>query len=481
MFVRCAEWPARFKAGLLALLATGLMVACGGGTSTTVTYSGPGLLPGTAPVAEAVQSNPTGPNTTEVLVDSGPPGFGALGTANVPYVTVTVCAPGSSTACVTIDHVILDTGSYGLRVLSSKVGALGLPSVQLTSGAVTGAAVECYQFVLGGLWGPLAQADVLIGGEKASQIPIQLIDDQGLAGPGPTADCLVAASNLLLTSASALQGNGVLGVGAAGVDCGQVCAQGNYSVVKYHPPYYVCPDAVALNCQPTAIANDQQVQNPVAHFDANADGTRDNNGTIISMPGLPVLGAGAARGRLVFGIGTQANNQITVAASANTIYADINAANYDTTYLSFTATVGNQSYSQSYIDSGSNAYFFDDAALSLTCDANDPKTPGGWYCPKDAQGRNTTLNRQATFTDVDGNAVAVSFSLTSADALFGAVNPLTGGRSTAFANLSGTAGQGGLSFVWGMPFFYGRSVYTSIWDVPKCSAGTRLYCPWNAF
>ena len=37
-----------------------------------------------------VLSEPTGSNTTEVIVDSGPPGF-SLGSTNVPYVTVKVC------------------------------------------------------------------------------------------------------------------------------------------------------------------------------------------------------------------------------------------------------------------------------------------------------------------------------------------------------------------------------------------------------
>ena len=82
-----------------------------------------------------------------------------MGAANIPYVTVRVCAP-NSTNCVTIDHVFLDTGSYGLRVLKSSVVALALPPVTLAANAAlqarAGTAVECYAFVLGGLWKALS-------------------------------------------------------------------------------------------------------------------------------------------------------------------------------------------------------------------------------------------------------------------------------------------------------------------------------------
>lgn len=442
-----------------------VLVACGGGNSTQVTYSGPGTLPGVAPVAVVVQAEPTGPNTTEVLVT----GEFAPGAANIPYVTVTVCTPGSSSQCATIDHVILDTGSYGLRVFSSKVQALGLPAVQLTASPINGTAVECYPFVVGGLWGPLAYADVLIAGESASNIPVQLIDDLGRTGTGPTADCLAATNNQVLTSAvgaafaPGLQANGVLGVGMVGVDCGATCRNGNYA--GGHVQYYVCPDSATVNCTPAAIPDALQTQNPVVHFAVN------KNGTIISLPPLPTLGAGKARGRLVFGIGTQTNNQPT--GSANTLYVDTDPANFLTTYLYVTTTLGSQSYIQSYIDSGSNALFFDDASLSKQCQVNSGVSQGGWYCPAQA------ANLLANLSDLDpkGNLAAVNFTVYSADALFN--TPSTG---SAFSNLAGAVGQGKQSFVWGLPFFYGRSVYTSIWGQSLSDGkGGSHNGPWYAF
>lgn len=472
---RLAAWLA---GGMLAVAAA--LGGCGGGTTTQVTFSGPGLKPGDAPVAEAAVTTPTGSNTTEIVVDAGPATGFSLGAANIPYVTVTVCAPGSNTACATIDHVILDTGSYGLRVLKSKVATLGLPPVTLAANAAltvptpAGTAVECYPFVVGGLWGPLARADVLIGGETASQIPVQLIDDTGTAGFGPPADCLAATNNQVLASATALQANGVLGVGMVSLDCGASCdplpdpatglADNRY--LGSHVQYYVCPDANSANCLPAAIPSSQQLQNPVVHF---ASG--NNNGTLISLPALPTLGAGLARGRLVFGIGTQANNQI--AASAKKFAVDTDPAHYATTYLFITTTLGANSYTQSYIDSGSNGLFFDDTSISRNCQTNSGAHAGCWYCPTG------TLALTATLTGYGpGQSGTADFSLASADALFTASgsNGSSTFNSLAFATLGGSVGQGAQTFVWGLPFFYGRTVYTSIWRQALSTNG-----PWYAF
>ncbi|MGC8507200.1 MAG: DUF3443 family protein, partial [Thiomonas sp.] len=49
-------------------------------------------------------------------------------TANSPYVSVTVCAPGSST-CQTIPDVLVDTGSAGLRLFSGALNSATLSSL----------------------------------------------------------------------------------------------------------------------------------------------------------------------------------------------------------------------------------------------------------------------------------------------------------------------------------------------------------------
>lgn len=441
----------------------GLLAACGGSSTTTSTTicKDPSIC--ATPLAE--QLTPTGPNTTEIVVDSGPLGAFVLGVTNVPYVTVTVCSPNMTTndGCVTIDHVLLDTGSYGLRLLRSKLGAVAplLPTVPIAANASNntpaGDAAECYPFVIGTIWGPLAKADVHIGGELAYAQTIQVIDDGQAQNPPVPANppvpknCSDAAHGSLLTSVSMLQANGILGVGMIAVDCGVACLDNAYPGMSY--VYYSCPTG-ATTCMPAAMPIASQVQNPVVGFAVN------NNGTMITMPALPKLGANVAKGRLVFGIGTQSNNT-PAALGQYPVETDPTSANY----LYVSMQVGAHTYPQSYIDSGSNAMFFDstDPALAGTCNVSTGQQ-GGWYCPTATWSQSAKL--------IAANAAQGTFTLNidSADTLF-SIN-----GATAFANLAGTAGQGASTFALGMPFLYGKKVFTSIWHQQY----STLNGPWYA-
>jgi hypothetical protein len=448
--MRCVDFCVR---ALAAPVLVALLASCGGGNSSTTTITGGGVTGG-AGGTSVVLAVPTGPNTTEVVVDSGPPSGFSLGAANIPYVTVTVCEPGSATRCATIDHVLLDTGSVGLRLLKSKVAGLVLPNVVVPADAASatpaGRALECYPFVLGAVWGPLVNADLRIAGEIASSLSMQLIDDGTPMSDPPPAACSAAANGGIQNTAASLQANGILGIGMVSYDCGLSCSRGDYS--SGYTLYYSCPPAAGGMCSPAALPSPLQAQNPVVHFAVN------NNGTILSLPALPDLGAGTATGRLVFGIGTQANNQIP--PTATMIFADPNPA--DASYLYFTTTVGGAMYVDSYIDSGSNAFFFDDAALPKGCQSSTASA-GGWYCPP------AVVRLTATVTDTFGATAPVGYSVANADGLFAT-------SSVAFATLAGSAGQGTSTFVWGLPFFYGRSVFTSIWGQTLSLNG-----PWNAF
>jgi hypothetical protein len=421
--------------GLLLALLTG----CGGGNSTETTLVGPGGGGVVSQGQVASVDQPTGPNTADLVVDTGPSTGFALGVANVLYTTVTICEPGSATACVTVDHVLVDTGSIGLRLLRSSTSSLKLPAQTAPNGREV---AECYPFVVGAIWGPVARADVRLGGELASELPVQLIDDatpQRFAAPP---DCVASANGSLLASVTSLQANGILGLGQVRYDCGLRCQSGNY--VGSAAVYDSCSSA---GCQPTALPTNQQVAQPVARFAQN------NNGTLIILPKLPATGVAVAKGRLVFGIGTQSNNQLETATQVIHLGTDPAAANY----LYLTTTVDGQSFGQSYVDSGSNAFFFADASLSSKCAGGGSR----WYCPSKA----TTLS--ARLSDSSGASASVSFDIVNADGLFGSGN-------VAFSNLGASTTAD--VFVWGLPFFYGRKVYTSIWGQPLAADG-----PWIAF
>jgi len=344
-------------------------------------------------------------NVLAISVNAGPNGD----YANGAFASVTVCVP-STTTCQTIDDVLVDTGSSGLRILSSVLTA-ALPQQKASDG---NAVVECLPFVSGYTWGPVQTADIELSGEKASSVPIQVIS--GSDFPVPTACANFGSSQDTL---SALGANGILGVGTMAQDCGQGCESPS-------PIYWECP---ASGCVEAGESLALQVQNPVALF------STDNNGVIIELPAVSGPEA-TLSGSLIFGIGTQSNNALNGA----TVYpVDVNG-NFITTYNS-------QQYNQSFIDSGSNGFYFLDSSstgIPVCSDANY------FYCPS------TTQNLSASNAGSTGTpSGTVTFSVANADNLFN-----NSPNDNVFGQLGGPNSLSG--FDWGLPFFYGRNVFTAI-------------------
>src|ERR1700678_4210671 len=108
-----------FTAGL----SCAFSVACGGGGKSSTTTSNPG------PTQTIVTS---GANVAPIVVNSGPAASVGSPYANGAFATVTVCVPGTST-CQAIDGVLVDTGSSGLRILSSAL-TISLPQRDASGG-----------------------------------------------------------------------------------------------------------------------------------------------------------------------------------------------------------------------------------------------------------------------------------------------------------------------------------------------------------
>ncbi|HEX9078496.1 MAG TPA: DUF3443 family protein [Desulfuromonadaceae bacterium] len=322
---------------------------------------------------------------------------------NKPCVSVTICSPGSS-ACQTVTDILLDTGSNGLRIFKQ---ALNVPLPQVT--VASGSLAECIQYGDGSSdWGPVQMANVVLGGEPAVQVPIQVID--ATFGTRP-ARCQNAD-----TQPSDAGFNGILGVGLFTQDCGAAC-------VSSPLWYYACNGSA---CSGSTAPLTSQVQNPVALL------PRDNNGVLVQLPGVSPGGISSLSGSLILGIGTQSNN----APAAVTAYP-ANASG------EFTTTFNGTSFTGSFIDSGSNGLFFNAPSTLLPgCTANP-----GFYCPP------ATVSLSATNTGAFGSpSGVVPFQIGNLDNLYRSGN-------NVFVEVGGSGGSG---FDWGLPFFFGRNVFVGI-------------------
>ena len=399
-----------WRFGLCAVLCLAALSCGGGGSGGTAAPTGS-------------SSPPVVANVASVVVDAGPAGTNDV---NTLFTTVKLCVPGSTTNCQTIDHIQVDTASFGLRILS-PVLTLSLPVNAATNGD---SLVECTQFVGAYSWGPVASADVQISGETANSVPVQIIGDPGFANVPAACSGTGTAEDTV----AAFGANGILGVGVFAQDCGPFCV----STVD-NGNYYACS---STQCQPTAASLASQVPNPVSLF------ATDNNGVIIQLPSVPAQGAATVTGSLIFGIDTETNNK---SGSQSVLTLD--------SFANFTTVIAGQSLTQSFMDTGSNGLYFNDTSLAKCTAANITD----FYCPAGTQNLTAVLQGQSS---VSAN---VSFSVGDAQTL-GANDP----SLVAFPTLAGPYPGTTPSFDWGLPFYFDRMVYTAM-ENAITSVGTGPY------
>jgi uncharacterized protein DUF3443 len=392
--LRSSSLFARGLTLLWAITAALALVSCGGGGS------GP-PAPDTS-AASAGTPVLTGANVLPIIVDRGMDGA----SPNAPYVSVTICEPGTEN-CRVVDHVLVDTGSTGLRLTVSALGTLSLPAVANAAGTPVG---ECAQFASGFIWGSVRGADVRLGEERASAVPVQVASDPGSIYATIPAECASTSPRGELNVGPGA--NGILGVGMSTRDCGRNC------VLTAGNVYFACADT---GCTETRMPLASQVANPVSLF------ATDNNGVALVLPPVPIGGVPTLSGSLVFGIDTQSNNRL---GSATVFTVDGHG--------NFTTTFNGQSFPDSFIDSGSNGLFFSDPSLPQC---------SGFYCPP------APLTLSAVNTSAANVSGTVDFIVESPSSVGGA----------AAAHLAGDFDFGGSqSFDWGLPFFFGRTVFVAI-------------------
>lgn len=332
---------------------------------------------------------------------------------NKPCARIQICDPGTNN-CATVDDVLIDTGSYGLRIFKDKISNLSIANA-------AGSLAECVEYGDGARqWGPVRSAKVRLKtgvpdnqlADVTATIPIQVIDGRY---PGMQENCTDAERD----SIEAGMG-GILGIGIFKEDCGPYCeTDANNNI------YFECN---GTSCQSVKVVRANQVQNPIAHLPAPF-----NNGVAIKIRPVKEGGEPYAFGHMIFGIGPQANNPP----------GQKTAFKVDPSFGEFTTNFRNRDY-HSFIDTGSNALgipggIYDECSSQYA----------GWLCP--STGPQST---SATAYGYDrGTSAEVKFRVNRFDTLFTSGNAVFSESAySSGANISGY-------FDWGLPFYLGKDVY----------------------
>lgn len=356
-------------------------------------------------------------NLMRVSVDSGLSG----NSINQMFTTVIICSIEIDSQCQTIDHIIIDTGSTGLRLLSSAIS----PNIKLTSQVDIEnlPLFNCVQFLDGSYaWGPVKISNVFFGEKKAINVPLQVIGDQNYSDLD--SQCSYYGTLNEINSVTSLGGNGILGLSVFKEDCGKACNTNEFNGI-----YFKCINATCSAVMETAVRQDLQIKNPITLF------TLDNNGFVIDLPPARENGQLSLNGNVIFGIDTQSNN-----------LSKYNSVLTTDSYGYISTLFAGNTLRYSFIDTGSNGLYFDYNEIR-TC--ADGRVGPSFYCPDGL----TSLS--AILVGANGVSSPISFTVANASLLIG---------DALFSVLPALAGSIGNTdvFVWGLPFFYGRQVFIGL-------------------
>lgn len=420
--------------GLIMLSST--LTACGGGNKDKGSSTGgSSATPGVSLMAATDPSiNPGGARLTQVnverlYVDQGPASIAPSSFVNPVYADIKVCEPGNPNNCATIDHMLVDTGSVGVRIMASAIPPNlmnVLPIETEVVGPATNNVGQCLAFAQGVTWGGVRRADVSMGGTSqsgltASDLKIQVIGDPDGAFGSVPGGC--TSQGDLQNSVSAFGANGILGVGLFIADCGPACAAGAT------PPdvYFECDTNGACNAIFRAEAD--QVRNPVAEFASH------NNGVSLILPEVASTGSVNAEGFLVFGVNTASNN--ITASNAKKLSTSDNG------YI--TTQYNGLTLAESFIDSGSSVYIIPQGGTQNIALCGAPLA--NFYCP------NSTLTFNNTNTGFGSEVETALVTIGNATSL------LSGATTRyAYSNLAATSSALPDSFDYGASFFFKKQV-----------------------
>jgi hypothetical protein len=343
------------------------------------------------------------PNVIPVRVDGSSPW------KNIPEISVTICVPGT-TNCQTIPHIMVDTASTGLRVYAQAIH-IPLPRERDSQGNPIAECVWAFGYI--------KRADIALGGLKALNLPLQVLQS---ADPAMPSDCMPDEPAYDPNSY-----NGMLGLSPS-----------IHDVQTWN--FYSCGSG---GCTSASVSPEQMPQNPVSAFPT------DNNGYAVKFPSVPAQGAESVSGSIIFGLDTRPNNQTPFV---------LNPIVPQETWGQFRVESNGKTYTSAF-DTGTWQYNFPALGADVCTDA------ASLLCPASA------LQVHVKILDATGATVHTP------TLHVGNYDGLPAGNN-AFNDIATTV-SGSNDLMLGMPFFYGRTIYFAI--EKQYTAQAPWTGPWVAY
>ncbi|MDD3265597.1 MAG: DUF3443 family protein [Burkholderiales bacterium] len=340
---------------------------------------------------------------------------------NTMYVSITLCTNSAGTNCQTIDNIILDTGSFGLKINKSALPesfVLQMPRVTTTDDQMVYA---CNTFGSGYVFAEEHYGILKLANTMTNNVIVQIIENSPSAEIPD--DCIAKGP---FDDFANFGANGIIGVNPAiGLD--------NSSILLYKKD--INGNYVALSSGESAIVP-MLNKNPLPNLSSN------NNGFVISIPPVTQNTNTNVSGTMILGVNTSSMNQVTnktnlVVASESDLSSVCNSA-------CFYSKINNpESTIPAVFDSGTNSWvFMNDELQSSACSYG--------YCP------------ESPFTWVS-SVYSYDFAANESYVITGVITKDETNPSGDTVSFSVMPGWGYYNYnnetLYGSPFFFGKNVY----------------------
>lgn len=359
-------------------------------------------------------SSATNAPSVPISIGSGMNGYGI----NTMYVSITLCRDQSGTSCQTIDNIILDTGSFGLKINKSALPESFIETLPRVTTNDDQMVYACNTFGSGYVFASEHYASLHLANDYTNNVVVQIIEN---APTDEIPNSCVAKGPF--DNFENFGANGIIGVNPA-------LTLSNSSILLYRKDVNGIYQALSESeTSSVPILN----QNPLPSLQHN------NNGFVIAIPPTLQNTNTNIAGKLILGVNTGGNNLIT--KKTNLIVASESSLSTVCNSGCFYSKIENpESTIPAVFDSGTNSWVFISNNIPICSYGYCPESPFVW----------------------NSWVFSYNFAANESYQVTGIItkDEESGGEDLSFSVMPGWGYENtNNETLYGSPFFFGKNVY----------------------